>query len=117
MPARISSKRSGADPVHADDLARPVSVVTARLPAERGGAPAVSGFYAWWLADLAALPDVPTSPHPTAQLGLVYLGIAPKDDASAQTIRTRVLEKHLGAALGSSTLRRALAAFLWEPRG
>jgi hypothetical protein len=118
MPARTSSKRSSSDPMHADDLShQPVNVATARLPANRGGAPPVSGVYAWWLAELAALPSVPTTPHPSEPFGLVYVGIAPKDRSSAQTIRTRVLSKHLGSALGSSTLRRALAAFLWEPQG
>ncbi len=68
------------------------------------------------LRDNLALPGVPTSPHPTEPLGLVYIGIAPKDAGSAQTIRTRILEKHLGSALSGSTLRRALAAFLWQPR-
>jgi hypothetical protein len=97
-------------------LRRAVDIATARLPAEQGGAPSVPGLYAWWLADLAALPSVPTSPHPSEPLGLIYVGIAPKDASSAQSIRTRILEKHLGSALGSSTLRRALAAFLWEPR-
>jgi hypothetical protein len=78
--------------------------------------PPVAGVYAWWLADPGGLPSVPTSPHPTKPLGLLYVGIAPKDAASAQTIRTRILGKHLGSALGGSTLRRALAAFLWESR-
>lgn len=74
------------------------------------------GLYAWWLAELGALPGVPTSPHPTEPLGLVYIGIAPRDAGSAQTIRTRILQKHLGSGLSGSTLRRALSAFLWRPR-
>lgn len=97
-------------------IRRPVDIATARLPAEQGGAPLVPGLYAWWLADLGALPRVSTSPHPSEPLGLVYIGIAPKDAGWAQTIRTRILEKHLGSALSGSTLRRALAAFLWQPR-
>src|SRR5438034_11490845 len=95
--------------------AEPVEPARARLPAAQGGAPAEPGFYAWWLTDQMALPDVPTSPHPTQmKLGLVYIGIAPRDPTSAETIRSRIVEKHLGNALGSSTLRRVLAALLWE---
>lgn len=96
----------------------PVAASAARRPAAEGGAPARPGIYAWWLADKAALPSVPTPVHPTQpKLGLLYIGIAPNDDASAETIRSRLLTKHLGNALGSSTLRRALAALLWEDEG
>jgi hypothetical protein len=85
----------------------PADLGTARLSAADGGAPAAPGFYAWWLTRKTALPTVPASPHPTdASLGLVYVGIAPKDANSAETIRSRVLTKHLGKPLGSSTLRR-----------
>lgn len=98
--------------------AEPVDVATARLPAAMGGLPAASGFYAWWLTDEMVLPSVPTSAYPTQRtLRLVYIGIAPKNEASAKTIRSRVLTDHLGLALGSSTLRRGLCVFLWEEHG
>lgn len=115
--SRVSRRSALHDPplqrpmTPGDLIRRPMHVATARLPAEHGGAPPAPGLYAWWLADLDALPRVPTSPHPTEPLGLVYVGIAPKDASSAQTIRRRTLEKHLGSALGGSTLRRAPAAF------
>jgi hypothetical protein len=103
----------------ADDLtAEPVSIATARLPEADGGAPDEQGFYAWWLTDESALPSVPTSPHPdNASLGLAYIGIAPNAASSQSTIRSRMLGNHLGNALGSSTLRRGLAALLWTERG
>jgi hypothetical protein len=95
--------------------AYPVPVATARLPAAEGGAPAEPGLYAWWLTDEHLLSAVPTSPHPARpKLGLVYVGISPKDATSQETMRSRILTKHLGNALGSSTLRRALASLLWE---
>ncbi len=43
---------------------------------------------------------------------VAHVGIAPSDAMSAATIRTRVLRNHLGTPLGSSTLRRSLAALL-----
>jgi hypothetical protein len=93
----------------------PTTITAARVSS---GVPAAPGFYAWWLGDRRALPDVPTSPHPTdPSLGLAYLGIAPNGPSSAATIRSRVLGNHLGNALGSSTFRRALAALLWEREG
>jgi hypothetical protein len=96
--------------------AAPVEIATARRPADQGGAPERPGFYAWWLTDDFALPAVPTSPHPThPELGLLYVGIAPNNAESGATIRSRILENHLGNALGSSTLRRGLAALLWDP--
>jgi len=104
--------------VEAHLQANPVEVSTARLPATDEGARNEAGFYAWWLTDESALPAVLTSQHPERpELGLVYVGIAPKDSLSKETIRSRILSKHLGNALGSSTLRRGLAAFLWESNG
>jgi hypothetical protein len=95
--------------------ANPVDIPTARRPEAEGGARNEAGFYAWWLKDEWALPAVPTAPHPVRpDLRLLYVGIAPSDAMSAATIRTRVLHNHLGNPLGSSTLRRSLAALLWE---
>ena len=63
-----------------------------------------------------ALPGVPGTPHPTAPLELLYVGIAPRDGASRSNLRKR-LANHHRSAIGSSTFRLDLAAFLWEQRG
>ncbi len=92
-----------------------VDVATARLPVADGGARTEPGFYAWWLTDKLALPMALTSSHPARpDVGLLYIGIAPNGASSSATIRSRILTNHLGNALGSSTLRRSLAALLWE---
>jgi hypothetical protein len=74
--------------------------------------PSHGGFYAWWLSDRAALPSVPVSEN-----GLLYVGITPSTSLSKGVIRTRVLRQHLGSSLSRSTLRRALAAVLWQSMG
>jgi hypothetical protein len=86
-----------------------VAIGTARLAATDGGVVSAPGFYAWWLRDRSALPAVPLG-----EGGLAYVGIAPNGERSSASIRSRVRGDHLGAAIGSSTLRRGLAAFLWE---
>src|SRR5687768_16348197 len=73
--------------------------------------PTSAGFYAWWQLP-GALPGVPGTPHPTEALELLYVGIAPKDASSTQNLKKR-LAKHHRAAIGSSTFRLDLAAFLW----
>jgi hypothetical protein len=95
-------------------VAEPVPTTAAR---RAKGATAAPGFYAWWLTNARALPGVPATPHPTRPLWLAYIGIAPRNTTSRETVRSRVLTKHLGRALGSSTLRRALAAVMWEGQG
>lgn len=77
--------------------------------------PTAPGIYAWWQRP-GALPGVPGTPHPIADLELLYVGIAPARASSAGNLRKR-LRIHHGAAIGSSTFRRSLAAFLWEPMG
>jgi hypothetical protein len=77
--------------------------------------PAAPGFYAWWQRP-GAVPGVPGTRHPTAQLELLYLGIAPDSESSKSNLRTR-LGQHHHAAVGSSTFRRALTAFLWQGSG
>jgi hypothetical protein len=86
----------------------PASLDTAREPS---GIPTKPGFYAWWLADRSALPDVPLeseAPH------LLYVGIAPSRPTSRATLRSRVLGNHVGGNLAASTFRRSLAALLWQ---
>lgn len=58
----------------------------------------------------------PAHPHEPA-LRLLYVGIAPKDAASKETLRSRVLKRHARLGLADSTLRRSLAALLWEEEG
>lgn len=88
-------------------LVGPVHVDTARatLP-ERGGV------YAWW-TDRGAIPGVPPQPHPSEEaLDLFYIGIAPRDAKSSATLKSRIVDNHLGGNTGSSTFRFALAALL-----
>jgi len=58
--------------------------------------------------------DLPCRRSQLGEGGLAYVGIAPNGKRSSASIRSRVLGDHLGNAIGSSTLRRGLAAFLWE---
>ena len=69
--------------------------------------------YAWWITDPQSLPMVPLTPREDG-LSLVYVGIAQSRSQSNQTLRSRVLGKHLRGVIGNSTLRRSLAALLWE---
>jgi hypothetical protein len=120
LPSHISTVLS---PTMARDFIEaltsdPVTVADARRAEKDGGIPDEPGVYAWWLASPDALPTVLPSPHPTEpELRLLYVGIAPKDATSNETLRTRVLKKHLGAGLAGSTFRRSLAALLWEKHG
>ncbi|MBA3370494.1 MAG: hypothetical protein H0T96_03455 [Thermoleophilaceae bacterium] len=94
----------------------PVTIAAAGRAAG-GGIPDKSGLYAWWLASDDALPAVPLSPHPTEPgLRLLYVGVAPRDAASQETLRSRALKKHVGSGLAGSTFRRSLAALLWEEK-
>jgi hypothetical protein len=77
--------------------------------------PKVSGFYAWWQTP-DALPGVPGTPHPTAPVELLYVGIGPGYPASKSNLRRR-LASHHRAEIGRSTFRLDLTAFLWEARG
>lgn len=95
----------------------PTTIADARRSEKDGGVPDKPGVYAWWLAS-DVLPEVPTSPHPTEQgLRLLYIGIAPRYAESSETLRSRGLKKHAGSGLADSTLRRSLAALLWEENG
>jgi hypothetical protein len=90
-------------PMHGfDDLA----VGSSSLP------PREQGFYAWWQSP-GALPAVTATPHPSAGLELLYVGIAPGRPGSPQNLRRRLAKHHRGA-IGSSTLRFSLTAFLWR---
>jgi hypothetical protein len=88
-----------------DDLA----VKAMRPPAKE------HGFYAWWQTP-GALPGVSATPHPSAYLELLYVGIAPEGPDSVSHLRSRLAKHHRGA-IGSSTLRLSLAGFLWQREG
>jgi len=74
--------------------------------------PDAHGFYSWWLIDPEALPGVPTSPHPTEPVGLLYIGVAPGKVTSERSLSERFVD-HTRES-GRSTLRYALASFLYD---
>jgi GIY-YIG catalytic domain len=83
---------------------------------ERSRLPRGAGVYAWW-QDPGALPGVSAPVHPTADLELLYVGIAPRDASSRATLASRLRRQHIGGNIGSSTFRFGLAALLWERQG
>jgi hypothetical protein len=89
------------------------SVADAKRPT---GIPTESGCYAWWCTP-GAVPDVPTTLHPSEALGLLYVGIAPRDAESCARLRSRLCQQHIGGNIGASTFRFGLAALLWEQNG
>lgn len=96
----------------------PVRPEDAKRSPLAGGLPEAAGFYAWWLVP-GALPGVPSQVHPgdDTHLDVLYVGIAPGYATSQQTMRSRVLNNHLGGNTGSSTFRFSLAALLLEAEG
>jgi hypothetical protein len=77
--------------------------------------PATRGLYGWWFRKVP--PDVPCDD--CARLGdltLLYVGISPKNPASTQHLRRRILTHYAGNAEGS-TLRRTLGVLLAETSG
>lgn len=95
-------------------LGPPVPVAGAEEPPAAGGLPDNPGFYAWW-ASVGAIPGIPLDLHPAnPSLSLFYVGIAPHDPSSSQTVRKRVIDNHLKGNTGSSTFRFTLAALLLE---
>lgn len=63
------------------------------------------------------MPGVPTTPHRSEPVGLLYVGIAPRDATSGAELRSRLCKQHIGGNVGSSTFRFGLAALLWEQQG
>jgi hypothetical protein len=58
---------------------------------------------------------VPRCPHPSEPtFDLLYVGIAPANATSGQTIRTRAIGNHLGGNIAASTFRFSLASLLME---
>ena len=97
-------------------LSPPIPLSAADSPVDRGGVPSEPGLCAWW-APPAAIPHVSGRAHPSADLELLYVGIAPSSASSGARLRSRVLSGHLGENTGASTLRRSLAALLIESEG
>jgi GIY-YIG catalytic domain-containing protein len=87
------------------------------MRAQLDGEQTARGIYAWWLAISDALPGVPTTPHPSESVGLLYVGIGPGSARSLnRTLRDRFRD-HTTKNTGASTLRLVLAAFLFESQG
>ena len=85
----------------------------------RALAPAEPGFYSWWAEPMSLPAEVPRDLHPETGRALLYVGIAPAS-ATSQGNLARRLRIHTKGAIGSSTLRRGLAALLhkdfgWRP--
>jgi len=96
----------------AASLCRTPLLSIAELQTQLDGDRAAHGIYAWWLVNPEALPGVPTTPHPSEPVGLLYIGIGPGAAGSSRTLRARVRDH--ARDTGRSTLRRALASFLYE---
>ena len=94
----------------------PVPLRNALRRSDEGGVPAEPGCYAWWV-EPGALPGVPPAPHPVEPWSLLYVGIAPGNERSAATLRSRVLNNHVRGNVGSSTFRFVLASMLFEVKG
>jgi hypothetical protein len=86
-----------------------------RKPAA-GGIPEQPGAYAWWVSP-GSIPGIKGPAHPAESFELLYVGIAPKDEKSKATLRSRIRGQHLGGNIGSSTFRQSLAALLVESEG
>jgi hypothetical protein len=93
-----------------------LKVPTHSVEEARTDAPEEPGFYAWWCNEDELPHGVPLVRHPELPLGLLYVGVAPDKDGSANNLRKR-LRQHTKGAIGSSTFRFGLAALLFEDMG
>src|SRR5688572_13408546 len=91
---------------------QPMTVADAHRDPADGGLPRASGLYGWWVT-AGAIAGVEGPAHPTEELELLYVGIAPKCPASTATIRSRIRGQHLG----STTFQQSLTALLFERHG
>lgn len=110
-PIAVVSLTGGMDHVLAALCSEPVDLAQARVQL-----PAAPGLYAWW-GRFGAVPGISGPRHPSADLQLLYVGIAPNGAASQATLRSRVGGDHIRGTTGSSTLRRSLAALLSDQQG
>lgn len=111
-----------SDPEAIDEVLKVLTGTPVSLDVAKGreGLPSVGGLYAWWTVQ-GSIPGVPRCPHPSEDLDLFYIGIAPKDSISQATLRSRVVDNHINGNTGSSTFRKTLASLLfetmhWRPR-
>jgi hypothetical protein len=117
----MTPSTSRAESAISESLRGPtISVADALAP---GGLPHADGFYAWWASE-TVLPMAPVYPHPTEDLRLLYVGIAPGRDPARRrsgsrrsTLRSRIADQHICGNTGSSTLKLVLAALLLDERG
>jgi hypothetical protein len=99
----------------ATSLCRTPLLTLAELRTQLDADRSARGIYAWWLIHQSALPEVPTTPHPSEPFGLVYVGVGPGAAGSKRTLRERVRDH--ARDTGRSTLRRVLASLLFEQQG
>ena len=113
--AELGSPTGGGDGASAGEVAN--ALLASPVPAQllmTCRAPDRPGLYAWWhapglLTDVSHPPGGPTLAA-DGLLKLAYVGIGGSLDE-------RLRERHLGARTGSSTLRRALGAWLGSDLG
>lgn len=96
---------------------RPMAIERASRSDYDEALPERPGIYAWWVDLPSPLPQIPATELPFGPWGLLYIGVAPREAGSSGTLRSRVLNQHVNGSVGSSTFRRALAAFIWEDFG
>jgi hypothetical protein len=94
---------------------QPVRIPAAAWPSGLNGLDE-PGLYTWWV-DEAGAADLSCGLRMALPEGRIYIGQAGADSSkagvsSASTLRSRIGRDHLGGRVGSSTLRRALAAIL-----
>ena len=117
-PSSVGFRNDGpvTAPVVAHLLGTPMPVPQAVRPAAEGGVPAEPGLYAWW-APPGAVPGITGPAHPSAELELLYVGMARSGGAARSTLRSRVVGQHIRGTTGQSTLRRSLASLLGDREG
>jgi hypothetical protein len=79
-------------------------------------APPEPGIYAWWASPDALPREIPVELHQETGLALLYVGTSP-DSAGSQGDLSKRIRVHSKRAIGSSTLRRGLAALLYQDFG
>jgi hypothetical protein len=110
------ARSNGARPSRSPCSVDPDADAMAAGPQQNGGMPADRGLYAWW-SPPGALPGISGSTLAShGELELIYVGICPDKESGTQSMRDRVLRDH-GRRTRRSTVRRALASFLWERAG
>jgi GIY-YIG catalytic domain len=99
----------------ATSLCRTPLLSIAELQTQLNADRVAHGIYALWLTNPETLAAVVSTPHPSEPVGLLYVGIGPGAASSKRTLRARFRDH--ARDTGRSTLRRALASFLYEQEG